>query len=308
MIDKAELLKRTAAYVKAHPPGTGYTLSAMKAVLEADLPAGTNILVQFAMQFTDKEEATDYVHWDKPEKRLPYSKTYRYSLDRSADCSSFWWAVYKIFFGVNIGTTTWKMYDKWHKHFIPWEQRQPGDIILYNFKKGRPASHAAGYIGGGLIQHTTNPRDRMHTEPDKYAAKHRVGVFRPVSGEKYNSLLAGGEESDMVIKTGSKGLLVEAWQRALKTLGYGIGAYGPDKDGVDGEYGDKTAAATKLFQKACGLPETGEVDNPSAAAMWGRARETEIAALGEKNQKLQGQISEALPGIKAAQSALERQP
>jgi peptidoglycan hydrolase-like protein with peptidoglycan-binding domain len=148
----------------------------------------------------------------------------------------------------------------------------------------------------------------MHIESDKYAAKDRVGVFRPISGEKYNSLLTGGEESDMLLKTGSKGSEVEAWQRALKTLGYSIGAYGPKKDGVDGEFGAKTAGATKLFQKACGLVETGEVDDPTAAAMWGRARETEIAALGDRNKKLQGQISEALPGIKAAQSALERQP
>lgn len=302
MLDKETLLKRTAAYVKAHPPDTGYTLSAMRAVLEADLPAGTNILVQFAMQFTGKEESTDYAHWDKPEIRLPYSNTYRYSLDRSADCSSFWWAVYKIFFDIDIGTRTLVMYDKWHKKFIPWEQRRPGDIILYDFK-GRNASHAAGYIGGGLIQHTTNPTDKMHIEADTYAAKNRVGVFRPISGEQCQSLIKGGE-SDMLIRMGDKSDLAAMFQRALISAGF--------KGGMDlaliGEFGSRSAAATKLFQKACGLPETGEVDNMTAAAMWGRARETEMTVLGEKNEKLQGRISEALPNLKAAQDALEKQP
>ncbi len=273
MLDKTELLKRTAAYVRAHPPDTGYTMSAMKAVLGADLPAGTNILVQFAMQFTGKEEPADRTRWDKPEIRLPYSNTSRYSLDKSADCSSFWWAVYKIFFDIDIGTRTLKMYAKWHRKFIPWEERQPGDIILYDFK-GRNASHAAGYIGGGLIQHTTNPRDKMHIEADTYAAENRVGVFRPASGEQYGSLITGGEK-DMLIKTGDKSELAALFQRALIGAGF-AGDMDPE---LVGQYGSRSAAATKLFQKACGLPETGEVDNATAAAMWGKARETEVCAL-----------------------------
>jgi hypothetical protein len=268
----------------------------MKAVLEAELPAGTNILVQFAMQFTGKEESTDYAHWDKPEIRLPYSNTSRYSLDKSADCSSFWWAVYKIFFDMDIGTRTLKMYSKWHKKFIPWEERRPGDIILYDFK-GRNASHAAGYIGGGLIQHTTNPKDKMHIEADTYAAKNRVGVFRPASGEQYESLIAEGG-SDMLIRQGDTSDLAALFQRALISAGYA----GDMDPALIGEFGSRSAAATKLFQKACCLAETGEVDNATAAAMWGRARETEVTAL--KSAVAEG--AQALSAIKdAAESALK---
>jgi hypothetical protein len=272
MLDKTELLKRTAAYAKAHPPDTGYTVSAMKAVLQAGLPAGANLLVQFAMQFTGKEESTDYAHWDKPEIRLPYSNTYRYSLDRSADCSSFWWAVYNIFFGVNIGTTTWKMYDKWHRKFIPWEKRRPGDVILYNFKSGRPVSHAAGYIGGGLIQHTTNPRDKMHIEADTYAAKNRVGVFRPVSGEQYSSLIVGGQEvTDMNIKKGDKNVDVERVQWALVVLGYtgnmDISLIGPEP------FGSNTEKSVIAFQESNGLPVTGVVDDATFSMLLAKAVE-----------------------------------
>ncbi len=46
--------------------------------------------------------------------------------------------------------------------------------------------------------------------------------------------------------------LVSALQRALKLAGYSLGKYGPDKDGVDGDFGAATEKALKAFQKEHG--------------------------------------------------------
>jgi cell wall-associated NlpC family hydrolase len=259
MLDKSKLMERTRTYVKAHPPDTNYTISAMQAVLNAGYPEGTNILVQFAMQFDGKESAMDFTHWDKPEIKLPYSNTNRYSFDKSMDCSSFWWAIYKVFFDIDIGNRTLVMYSKWHKKFIPWENRRPGDLILYDFK-GRNASHVAGYLGGGLIQHTTNPKDKMHIEADTYAAKSRVGVFRPTTDEQYQSLLTEGEQ---MLYIGSKGETVGIWQDRLYDVGHGEGLDMRYRE----QYGTRTANATKAFQRMMKIPETGKVTEYDWAQM-----------------------------------------
>lgn len=49
-------------------------------------------------------------------------------------------------------------------------------------------------------------------------------------------------------------------QTLLIKLGYNLGTYGPAKNGVDGEYGDKTAAAVKKEQSHIGLLQTGNAD------------------------------------------------
>lgn len=52
------------------------------------------------------------------------------------------------------------------------------------------------------------------------------------------------------IKKGDKGEDVKSWQRILKAFGYNLGAYGPNKDGVDGDFGAGVDTATRAFQTA----------------------------------------------------------
>ena len=63
-----------------------------------------------------------------------------------------------------------------------------------------------------------------------------------------------------VLSRGSGGLDVARLQEALEVLGYPGGR-------VDGIFGAETEAAVRSFQAAVGLPETGVVDQETAAAL-----------------------------------------
>ena len=263
MIDKTQLLEQTEAYIKAHPPNTGYTLNAMKAVLDADLPDGTNIGVQFALQFDGKETIDDEVQWDSAERRLPYGDDP--SLDDKSDCSSFWRNVILIFFPyLDIGTWTEAIWKKYKTHQVPWEQRRPLDLILYNFKSGRNVSHVSGYIGNSRILHTTSTSNPLRVDADSYARSKVVGVVRVLTDEEYYSLIIGGVESEEtdVIQKGDEGIAVEAWQTALVKVGMELPKYG-----IDSDFGSETETATKAFQTKYGLEVTGIVNSETQAEM-----------------------------------------
>jgi LysM repeat protein len=212
MMDRQELLKRAIDWEKSHAPNTGYTEKAFRAVCEANLPNGDNLLREAMAQFTGREEpGVDLVRWDsdgdgKPdaEDRLDYSNDYRYSLDRSGDCSSTMFVFYQIFFRKNIGTTTLKMWEKYHKtSMVPWEHRRLGDIVGWNFKDGRPISHEGCVIvepdkhgRGGQIAHTTSPGDPFRFQEDSYAASNRIGVFRVLTDAEYQSLWVTDHKDD----------------------------------------------------------------------------------------------------------------
>lgn len=59
---------------------------------------------------------------------------------------------------------------------------------------------------------------------------------------------------------GDLGSVTSDIQARLKALGFDLGDFGANGDGVDGKYGKVTAAAVKKFQDENGLPATGRVD------------------------------------------------
>lgn len=70
-----------------------------------------------------------------------------------------------------------------------------------------------------------------------------------------------------VLKKGDTGEEVGAWQTLLKyKFGYDIGKYGSKKDGVDKDFGEKTAAATLALQKKFGLAQDCEVGHDTWSA------------------------------------------
>lgn len=59
------------------------------------------------------------------------------------------------------------------------------------------------------------------------------------------------------IRKGSKNDYVTILQTSLKKLGYDLGTYGTNKDGIDGDYGSKTVTAVRKFQKAANIKVDG---------------------------------------------------
>lgn len=68
--------------------------------------------------------------------------------------------------------------------------------------------------------------------------------------------------SAYALSKGSKGEDVVKLQQELINQGYLFGS-------ADGDYGNKTASAVLAFQKATGLPETGEADDQTLQALYG---------------------------------------
>ena len=60
-----------------------------------------------------------------------------------------------------------------------------------------------------------------------------------------------------VLRKGCPKKDVEALQKKLKQLGYDLGSFGPNKDGIDGDYGGKTVQAVKQFQEKANLKVDG---------------------------------------------------
>lgn len=67
-----------------------------------------------------------------------------------------------------------------------------------------------------------------------------------------------------LLKKGSECAAVETLQRLLKARGYNLGKFGPNKDGVDGEFGEATENALEAFQEDMDL----EVDGKCGSKSW----------------------------------------
>lgn len=69
----------------------------------------------------------------------------------------------------------------------------------------------------------------------------------------------------MTINKGSKGLEVTKLQNRLLKLGYELPRYG-----ADGDYGNETYEAVKKYQSFNALPISGNVDNATYEALFGK--------------------------------------
>ena len=69
------------------------------------------------------------------------------------------------------------------------------------------------------------------------------------------------------LKKNSSGKDVEQAQKALKSLGYDLGKFGKEADGIDGKFGKVTESAVKAFQAANNLKVTGIIDDKTLSAL-----------------------------------------
>ena len=72
----------------------------------------------------------------------------------------------------------------------------------------------------------------------------------------------------VTLSRGSKGDAVIRLQKALVARGYNLGTFGPNKDGVDGDFGAATQQAVTKFQQANGLTATGIADNQTLTLLY----------------------------------------
>jgi hypothetical protein len=99
---------------------------------------------------------------------------------------------------------------------------------------GGPVGAVVGGVGGAYVGHETAGKDRAATSSPSYASTS--------SSTPYDSGL------------------VRSVQQALNDRGYNAGS-------VDGQWGPATEDAVKRFQRASGLPQTGELGQPTLSAL-----------------------------------------
>ncbi|HRR40119.1 MAG TPA: peptidoglycan-binding protein, partial [Syntrophales bacterium] len=134
----------------------------------------------------------------------------------------------------------------------------PVDRVCAVFMRSASASpmgHVGLYIGNGEVVE---------------ARGHAYGVvLTKLKNRKWTDYaiprgLYGGEETvpdadEPLLRKGMYGPWVATLQTILVKLGYDLGAYGPNKDGIDGDFGAKTEAAVKAFQGSHTLKADGVV-------------------------------------------------
>lgn len=75
---------------------------------------------------------------------------------------------------------------------------------------------------------------------------------------------------------GAQGEAVKQAQKALKELGYDLGEFGEQADGVDGIFGNMTESAVKAFQEANNLEITGIIDEKTLGLLKESTKQTPI--------------------------------
>ena len=235
MIDTAIVLARIVAWQRSNGgKETDLVVRQHQAVFSAAsanrIPAGTCLPEQCWAQLTGKEEPFDLVD-EYPEDRLDYSQTSRWNPNKSMDCSS--WAEWNVrmwtgrsLVGPGVTSYTESQWQANKHRAVPWASRRPFDLVYWNFKQGRTASHV-GILGSpGRLCHTTSPSNPLRIESDTWSASSRVGVVRILTDAEYASMFV--EEEDMDQATFDR--MADDWAKRST-----VTTYAPDlKEAVDG--------------------------------------------------------------------------
>lgn len=148
---------------------------------------------------------------------------------------------------------------------------EPGEALWIS-------GHFGMYIGNGLAIECT-PKWKNGVQ---ITAVLNIGSKSGYNGRKWTKHgklpfidygTAAGEQAiihklgDRTLNKGDTGDDVAELQNALVKLGYDLGSYGVNKDGVDGDFGSKTLAAVKKVQSIAGIEQTGTFEKTTYDAL-----------------------------------------
>ena len=192
------------------------------------------------------------------------------------DCNGLAEGIYQEHTGVSINTYARMNYQTWcgakGKGAIPAAYRMPGTAVFWG--ETASAIHHVAYLDA--------PVREGHPEGDWYLIEARgvmYGVVRTKLSERkpgywgvmdryFDYAEAGGPPGESahlggrILKNGMEGEDVAELQRSLIELGYDCGRWG-----VDGEFGDQTELAVRLFQRDSELEADGEAGPLTAKAL-----------------------------------------
>lgn len=147
------------------------------------------------------------------------------------------------------------------------------------------AGHIGVYVGGGLVvECTPNWENGVQiTALGNVKNDFARGIYHTRSWDKHGKLphvgydgqadaAEAGELPDnalgrRILKMGCEGEDVRELQRILVSLGHNLGAFGPERNGVDGEFGNATRQAVEAFQAAAALKVDGIFGPATLAAL-----------------------------------------
>lgn len=137
-----------------------------------------------------------------------------------------------------------------------------GDQIFFKTSANGEICHTGLVIevkGGKVTTIEGNSQDQVRRLNYSVSNSRIAGYGIPNWKLVANTKPSATETTRPMLRYGSSGKAVEDLQSALVTLGYKLGAYGPNKNGVDGDFGSMTDKAVKAFQKSRGLEQDGIV-------------------------------------------------
>ena len=164
---------------------------------------------------------------------------------------------------------------QWNKG--EWEEKgtidkMPRDRVCFVYKEkpdANPMGHTGVYLGDGTVADARgHAYGVMHKPIEDYPWTHYaipVGMYDelPESNEE-NTTETSTAKTLPTLRKGDEGNAVADLQNLLLSLGYDLGTFGGEKNGVDGKFGNKTLAAVKQFQEYANV----EVDGIVGACTW----------------------------------------
>ena len=214
---------------------------------------------------------------------------------RSYDCRGFtYWILLQVYGWKLMGagaTSQWNNDDNWTAKgtidSIPEDQL----VCLFYPAKDNPKKMAhTGFGYRGETVECSNGVQHFNSRNKKWT---HWALPKCVSGD-VPAPVPPDPEKRPTLRKGDTGIYVVELQEDMVELGYDLGSYGPEKDGVDGKFGASTEKAVKQFQQASGLKADGIVGPLTWAAL--------DAAIGPEPEPAEDRYTVTIPHVTKAEA------